>query len=145
MKNINLGCGTILRKNCINVDKFGNPDIKHDLDKYPYPFEKNTIDNIYAFHILEHLKDPLYFFNEIYRILKKNGRAFIKCPHYKSRTAYANFGHRNFFDENAIDFITTNKMSDLSANLKFKLIQKKVLRGRFFWWRKKEIIWIIQK
>ena len=145
MKKLNLGCGAEIKKGFINAEKFGKPDVKHDLEKYPYPFKANSIDKICAFHILEHLEEPLDFFSEIYRILKEKGIAIIKCPHFKSSAAYANFGHKRFFDEDAIDSITLIEMSDLSAKKRFKLILKEVKRGRFFWWRKKEIIWIIQK
>jgi len=66
-------------------------------------------------------------------------------PHYSSRAAYSNFGHKRYFDENAIDTITKNKMTDLSSKKQFKLLKKKVIRSRFCKWRKKEIIWILKK
>jgi len=61
MKKLNLGCGANKVVGCINVDMYGNPDIKHNLDEYPYPFENDSVDEIYAFHLLEHLSSPLGF------------------------------------------------------------------------------------
>ena len=57
MLNLNLGSGSKRVKNYINVDKYKifNPDIVHDLEKFPYPFDDNSVDNIILSHILEHI------------------------------------------------------------------------------------------
>ena len=121
---LDFGGGTIKREGFISVDKFGNPDVKHDLDSFPYPFENNSVDKIYIFHALKHLKEPLDFLDEAYRILKISGMLHIKVPHWSDKTAYQNFGHRNFYDEDAIDWITTKSGSDLSLKKRWKLIEK---------------------
>lgn len=141
---INLGCGKDKKPVFVNVDFYGNPDIKHDLNKFPYPFKKNSVIYISCKHVLEHLKEPEEFFREIYRILKIGGRAEIIVPHYKHFTSYCNFGHRGFYHENAIDYLIA-ETSDESMNVHFKLIKKKVKRARFRKWIKKEIIWVIEK
>ena len=39
-KKLNLGCKDKLMKEYINIDKFEtfDPDLKHDLEIFPYPF-----------------------------------------------------------------------------------------------------------
>jgi predicted SAM-dependent methyltransferase len=144
MKKLNLGCGNKKIKGMVNIDFYGNPDLKWDLNVFPYPFKKDSIDFVLCKHVLEHLKEPEKFFLEIHRILKKGGNLKIIVPHYKHFTAYCNFGHRGFYHENAIDYLI-NKGSDESLNVDFKLILKKVRRGKIRKWIKKEITWIIQK
>ena len=76
MLNLNLGSGSKRVKNYINVDKYEifKPDIVHDLEKFPYPFDDNSVDNIILSHILEHIGQNPNVFNlimkELYRICK---------------------------------------------------------------------------
>ncbi|MGK7880982.1 MAG: hypothetical protein AB4060_12905, partial [Crocosphaera sp.] len=41
--NLNLGCGAKRRENYLNVDKFGEPDLKVDLEELPWPWEDNSV------------------------------------------------------------------------------------------------------
>ena len=75
---LNLGCGENKLQGYINVDKFGEPDIKYDLESFPWPWEANSVSEILLIHVLEHLgKDTeVYFgiFKEMYRICKHGAR-----------------------------------------------------------------------
>ena len=59
MKKLNLGCGRG-GSGFINVDwdVKNEPDVRHDFNKLPYPFENNEFDYIEAFHNIEHLDKP---------------------------------------------------------------------------------------
>ena len=73
---LNLGCGSKILENYTNLDKldYYNPNVVHDLEVTPYPFEDNSVDEILMCHILEHVgQDPDIFNNiikELYRICK---------------------------------------------------------------------------
>ena len=43
---LNLGCGSKILDGYVNVDKFDiyDIDIKHDLEKFPYPFKDNSVE-----------------------------------------------------------------------------------------------------
>ena len=91
---LNLGCGAKKLPDYINVDKFGTPDIKHDLETFPWPWESNSVSEIQLIHVLEHLgRDvEIYFeiFKEIYRICKQGAKIRIIVPHYR---------HKYFYDD----------------------------------------------
>ncbi len=91
---LNLGCGERKFNGYINVDKFGDPDIKHDLESFPWPWENDSISEIQMIHVLEHLgKDiDIYFgiFKEIYRICKHGAQIYIVVPHFR---------HQYFYDD----------------------------------------------
>jgi predicted SAM-dependent methyltransferase len=82
---LNLGCGQNLIPGYINVDKYGDPDVLHDLETFPWPWEDNSVDEIRLTHVLEHLGETTatYFkiIQELYRISKPNGLIFIVVPH----------------------------------------------------------------
>lgn len=79
---LNLGCGFRHMNNAINVDisEITKPDIIVDLEEGKLPFENETFKAIYAYHILEHIKNLIPLMNEIYRVMKPEGKLFIKVP-----------------------------------------------------------------
>jgi len=82
---LNLGCGENKKDGFINVDKFGNPDVKHDLEVFPWPWDDDSVDEILMNHILEHLGETTEVFlgimKEMYRICKAGAKIMINCPH----------------------------------------------------------------
>jgi predicted SAM-dependent methyltransferase len=59
-RKLNLGCGEFQKAGFINVDYYSlsKPDVSHDLNQFPYPFEENRFELVEADHILEHLVEP---------------------------------------------------------------------------------------
>lgn len=91
MKNrlkLNLGCGKNLLEGYINVDKYGTPDVLHDLETFPYPWETNTVAEIILNHVLEHLGQTSEIFigimKELYRISTPGASIRVAVPHPRS-------------------------------------------------------------
>ncbi len=84
---LNLGCGDLKMPGYINVDKYGTPDIKHDLESFPWPWETNSVSEIILIHVLEHLGQDIetYFgiFKEMYRICFHGAKIRIVVPHFR--------------------------------------------------------------
>jgi len=93
---LNLGCGNKLLKGYINLDKFNyyKCDIIHDLEKFPYPFKNDSVNEILLSHVLEHIgQQPDTFINiikELYRICSNNALIIISVPHPR---------HENFLSD----------------------------------------------
>lgn len=94
-KKLNLGCGEHKKEGYINLDwsTLNNPDVIHDLNVVPYPFEDNSIDVVEAFHVLEHLDKPFTIMREMHRILKPNGILHVKVPHFSRGFTHAEHAH----------------------------------------------------
>lgn len=86
MIKVNLGCGEFPLHGFINVDilPLKKVDLICDFN-YSLPFKTNSIDLIYAGHIIEHLQidNAIEFLKEIHRILKPNGEVFIVVPDFE--------------------------------------------------------------
>lgn len=91
---LNLGCGAKRRDGFVNVDKFGTPDVKHDLETFPWPWDDNSVCEILLVHVLEHLGQDsdtyLKVMQEMYRICAPDASIHILVPH---------FGHDFFWDD----------------------------------------------
>lgn len=87
---LNLGCGFNREVGYVNVDKFThcNPDIKVDLEVFPWRWKDNSIEEIRAYHVLEHLGQSTDVFlgvmKECYRVLKPGGTIHLRVPHPRS-------------------------------------------------------------
>lgn len=85
---IELGGGTRqYGQGFLNVDITPNADIQWNLNETPYPFDDQSVDEVYSSHCLEHLECPHRTFGEIARILKLDATAVIKVPHPSSHMA----------------------------------------------------------
>ena len=87
---LNLGCGQNKKEGYINVDKYNafQPEVVHDLEVFPWPFEDNSVSEIEMHHSLEHMGESTEVFlkivQEIYRISKPNCIWRISVPHPRS-------------------------------------------------------------
>lgn len=95
---IDLGCGDNKREGFTGVDKYKTPsvDIEHDLFVYPWPFEDNSVDEVWCSHFFEHIAgmDRPRWIEELYRVLKVGAKATLITPYYKSPRATQDFTHQ---------------------------------------------------
>ena len=123
---LDLGCGKNKREGFIGVDNISfdgvdvvmdlcarNVDGKDEADRYRagvqtgepthswaefkgWPWEKESIEEVYCSHFLEHLTNPerVHFWNELYRVMKLGAKAQIIVPHWSSGRAYGDPTHQ---------------------------------------------------
>ena len=89
---LNLGCGENRLDGYVNVDKFGEPDVQHDLETFPWPWPDNSAEEVRLIHVLEHLGQVpdvyIGIIKELYRICEAGAKIHIAVPHFR---------HDNFF------------------------------------------------
>jgi predicted SAM-dependent methyltransferase len=81
---LNLGCGLDKKQGYINIDirREVNPDLIWNLENIPYPFETNSVEEIIAKDVLEHIpfRKVENILKEWFRILKPQGKLYIQTP-----------------------------------------------------------------
>jgi len=99
----------------LDIDPDTKPDIVHDLNVFPYPFEDNSFDEICAFEVLEHCGhqgDAKYFFaqfDEFYRILKPDGILLATVPMWDSPWAWADPSHTRVIPRYSLVFLSDSE------------------------------------
>jgi len=128
LKILDLGCGKRKVPGAIGVDrvKVDGVDIVHDLTKFPYPFEDESVDKIYCRHILEHFDVDTRnrAIGELYRILKTRGELEIRVPHAFCIGAYKDPTHKSFFTFETMVYFTTGHFFSYYSKIRFEIIKK---------------------
>lgn len=105
---LNLGCGSVKYDGFINVDilENDNVDIVHDLNNIPWPFEDNSVEEILAEDVLEHLIDTPAVINEMWRILDEDCYVTIQVPDAirNPMSAFTDPTHIRYFTEKTFDY-----------------------------------------
>ena len=138
-KTLDIGCGlgSFLRSrkgslgidvNPYCVDYCNNIGLQAFLcRKTPYPFEDQEFDSVIFDNVIEHLDDPTYILEEIFRLLKYNGRLIIGVPTIAGYNSQAD--HRIFYDDS--DLIQITKKHNLQFLKSFYMpIRSKYLETR---------------
>ena len=82
---LNLGSGPNPLPGYVNVDMSGAPDVKWNLEEFPWPWDADSVEEVRMSHVLEHLgASPLAFIGvmkELYRVCRDGARIHIRVPH----------------------------------------------------------------
>lgn len=103
---LNIGSGSNPGKGCINIDNRDLGDnMVWDINE-GLPFPDDSVDGIFASHVIEHLtdNDSLEFLRECLRVLIQGHQVKIVCPHVLSPWAFYP-GHLSFWNEHRVDAI----------------------------------------
>lgn len=140
---LNLGCGEDRREGYVNVDACDIPtaDQVWNLKKMPWPWKNNSIDEIVAYNILEHLGNDNResVMKELWRICKNDAIIRIHVPHWKwftmaqsQHTAFFNSLSFTGYDEDQMRNFDNCKNIHWTEGVRFKVIENKLLfKGPF--------------
>lgn len=96
---LNLGCGNRHESGYVNVDVDSRhkPNQVWDLNRFPYPWPDNSVDEVKMRHVLEHVDDVIKVMNEVWRILRFGTRCYIEVPYVTHFQAIGHPQHKHFF------------------------------------------------
>jgi SAM-dependent methyltransferase len=96
---LNLGAGYTKLDGYVTIDhdKLTNPDYLCDIEKENWPLEDNTLTDVRAHHILEHIGEGfLHVMKELYRVCKDGAVIDIAVPHPRHDDYLGDPTHRRF-------------------------------------------------
>jgi len=94
---LNLGAGYDRIPGMVNVDLYGDPDVRLNLNQEAWPWADNSVDGILAKHVFEHLFNWWNAFEECARILKPGGQLEMRVPDESSKSALTYRDHVRIF------------------------------------------------
>jgi len=132
---IELGPGKSKRNNnAIGIDicKKESVDYVADLNNGLTFIENDSIDEIQAFHFLEHVNNLEFIMSEIYRVLKKDGKVIATVPHFSNPYFYSDYTHQKFWGLYTIEYFTKNSFFKREVpkyynSIEFELINIKII------------------
>lgn len=146
MEKLNIGCGKDLKQGYTNIDivDYGG-NVIHDLNAYPFPFEENTFDEIYASHVLEHLDNFHKAVTELYRISKPGATIIVYAPFFLNTKYFGEPDHKIPFSIRTFDnyeYIENRKLkfyekwklnhrTNYEGKAQFEILEKKFIVSHF--------------
>lgn len=125
---LNLGCGEKLLPGYVNCDVLPHvkADRHFDLNRFPYPFAADSVDEIWMDNVLEHLDDVPAVMGEAHRILRPGGRLRIQVPYAKSDWAFQDPTHKHFFTEQTMHYFCEGWPYSYYVPFRYRLIEARL-------------------
>jgi hypothetical protein len=104
---IDLGAGPNKKAGFLGVDSIAFPgvDVVLNIGSDPWPWEDGSVEEAHSSHTIEHLTnfggkwERVHFFNELYRVLKPEGKCTLIFPHWNSSRFYGDPTHKEPISE----------------------------------------------
>jgi SAM-dependent methyltransferase len=113
----------------LDIARAAHPHVVADLEAGALPFRTGVFEAVGAFDVVEHVDDLVALMEEIHRVLKPGGVAYVTTPHFSSANAHTDPTHRRalslrsfdyFDDAHALAYYSTARFRVHAARLFFK-------------------------
>lgn len=134
---IDIGCGNNKKNGFIGIDINKNSQADIIASACDLPLVENSVDEIYSAHLVEHFypNEAEKFFSEIYRVLKKGAKTFLKIDTdwTKKRLLKKDSTHKYRYSIEEIKEILSHfNFSQSRVKRKIYLINHCYLRNKIF-------------
>lgn len=134
---LHIGCGRHKMAGAVGLDITPLPevDVVLDLDRETLPFPDNHFEQVYAHHVLEHLRNLPDVLSELHRVCKDGAVIDILVPYYTCVGAFGDPTHVRFFTYRTLEhFAETDDKERYTwfSTTRFKIRQRHIGFGRLF-------------
>jgi len=133
MPKLHIGCGHNKKDGWVNIDVSEklNPDKVANWESLP--FKKESVDEIFSQHVLEHIPDCIQALRETWRVLKKGSKARIIVPYAGIVSAYHPH-HKWYFSYTSFDPFRKGDDQNYYYDFNFSQVNVRlVFSGPFKW------------
>lgn len=98
--DLELGCGDRKRHaHAVGIDvlEYEGVDIVGEIEATLARLPDDSIQNVYAYHCLEHLENLDRILNQLARVMKSKGDLIVEVPHFSNPYYYSDHTHRQPF------------------------------------------------
>jgi len=141
---LDVGCGRRKVPGAVGLDRIEGEgvDVVHDLNRYPYPLETSSFDEIHARHVIEHVENVLAFLAELHRIAKPGAHVFVTTPHYTYTGSWRDPTHRWHLSAQSFEYFEMGHPSTYyTGSARFRIVSNRITMLRL--WRLLGIEWLI--
>jgi len=131
MKKLNLGCGKDIKE---GWDNFDLNDF--DLNKFPYPLEKNYYDYVLLSSVIDYLENPFKSLVELGKHCKKGAIIEIYCAYWNCKGAYNTLWRSRGFSEDSFKYSLDVSGYNITGEHLFEVIELNSIptkAGRFIY------------
>lgn len=94
LRKLNIGSGRAPLEGYENCDLHAWPGVDHAFDAQKrWPFEDDSVGEIYLGHVLEHFADHDAFFREAWRVMAPGAKLALRVPHGWHQSCWWDFTH----------------------------------------------------
>jgi SAM-dependent methyltransferase len=123
---IDLGCGQAKQPGHVGLDVYlyEGVDLLCNLEE-GLPFGDNSVDRVYANHVLEHIEHLVPLMQEIYRVCRPNAAVEVRVPYYASVGAFKDPTHCRFFAEGTFEYFSPSRWTgfDYGFGVHFEIVR----------------------
>ena len=88
----------------LDIARAARPHVVADLDAGGLPFKANAFDVVGAYDVVEHVDDLVALMEEIHRVLRNGGIAYITAPHFSSANTSVDPTHKRALSLRSFDY-----------------------------------------
>jgi SAM-dependent methyltransferase len=139
---IHLGCGVDKKEGYLNCDisPLVKPDLVIDLERN-LPFKDDSVDEVVANHVMEHIHNFVPLMHELWRVSKKDTLIYIRTPFYSTWGQFNDPTHVRFFTPWSFGYFCGGNYShEVGAAVDMFTIEK--VKINFGIGRSKELNWL---
>lgn len=126
-KKVELGCGKKKQSGWYGVDIADTAAVNlvQDLDEENWELPSSHFEEIRAIDVFEHLRDPINFMEEVYRISKDGCQVVIQGPHFSSGN-WHDPTHRRLLGSRSFEHFTDETRFEFYSDGSFEVVDKEI-------------------
>ena len=134
-KVLDVGCGRSKLAGATGIDfaDAADADVRHDLNRFPYPLPEGAFEVVLMRNVIEHLRDVVKLMEEIHRVGRDGADVIITTPHFSSLYSYQDPTHVRHLAYDSLEyFIEGTRHSNFYTSRRFVMVDRGIDFGKSF-------------